>query len=110
MLVINSENISKLLTPRGLLLLWFDLKHLMEGFDFAEFFKVVIKYLTQVELNKSTFNNSFAIIFKPQAIHDLLMLISLLIQKFTVVCSTVIVQVVRLELKFCVFLFCPLFL
>lgn len=62
-LAIKSEIISKLLTPRRLLLVWFDLKCLVEGFYFAEFFNVVIKYLTQVEFNKNIFTNSFAIIF-----------------------------------------------
>jgi hypothetical protein len=71
----------------------------MKGLDFAEFLKVVIKYLTQVELNKNIFNNSFAIIFKPQVIHDLLMLIRIFIQKLTTLCKTVTVQTTKLELK-----------
>lgn len=71
----------------------------MKVLDFAEVFKVVIKYLTQVELNKNIFNNSFAIIFKSQVIHDLLMLIRLLIHKVTTLRKSVIAKTMKLELK-----------
>lgn len=71
----------------------------MKRLDFAEVFKVVIKYLTQVELNKNIFNNSFAIIFKSRVIHELLILIRLLIHKVTTLRKSVIAQTMKLELK-----------
>lgn len=54
-LVIKSGIISKLLTPRRLSFLLFDLKCLLKGLAFAGFLKVDIKYLIKVELSESIF-------------------------------------------------------
>lgn len=53
--ITKSRIISKLLTPRRLSFLLFDLACLLEGLLFAEFLKVDIKFLIKVELSKSIF-------------------------------------------------------
>lgn len=80
-LVIKNEIISNLLTPWRLSFRLFDLKCLLEGLAFAEFLKVDIKYLIQVEPSESIFHYSFAIRLESQVINAILMLISPTIQK-----------------------------